>query len=150
MQNISPDCNFPRALHVNFQLPVATDRHCESRVPRGTKQYTASPNLRLPVGPSSRRTERSFCTVYGYQNWHNGYLEKQTPPHCGGITFGDRWCLRTDSNRHGDKPQGILSPLCLPNSTTQARDIVDRQHSNKIAAARRSFNLFPVHACIRQ
>ena len=24
------------------------------------------------------------------------------------------WCLRTDSNRHGDMPQGILSPLCLP------------------------------------
>ncbi len=26
----------------------------------------------------------------------------------------DLWCLRTDSNRHGDMPQGILSPLCLP------------------------------------
>jgi hypothetical protein len=30
------------------------------------------------------------------------------------VADGVCWCLRTDSNRHGDKPQGILSPLCLP------------------------------------
>ncbi len=39
------------AVELSFRVPLAKVCHCESRV-RGTKQSTASPKLRLLVGPS--------------------------------------------------------------------------------------------------
>lgn len=41
-------------------------------------------------------------------------LDERKGPRNVPESFDIFWCLRTDSNRHGDMPQGILSPLCLP------------------------------------
>jgi hypothetical protein len=64
----------------------------------------------LPGSTLSNKTHfprRTSCSsvVRGAMRSVEGRLRKNQP---------EAWCLRTDSNRHGDKPQGILSPLCLP------------------------------------
>ena len=60
---------------------------------------------------------------------------------------GEKWCLGPDSNRHGDKPRGILSPLRLPippprqggQGWHQPRG---RRRPNPAAALRREENCF--------
>ena len=41
-----------------------------------------------------------------------------------------KWYLRPDSNRHVLNGRGILSPLCLPNSTTQASKLFSNSSAN--------------------
>ncbi len=129
-QGQPPFCFSPAVVVHNYQLDLQIDNLCMQSEPQGSKMANGGSLDLRTINKANNNCLEAVAKPQNHFYACRGKLFGPRPARdfprslstefigfattCRELRHRVGWCLRPDSNRYGDKPQGILSPLCLP------------------------------------